>query len=47
MREPARTFDDWWAQYGQHWSAAQIERGGTPWTTSMDERRALWARRYK
>jgi hypothetical protein len=40
-------FDQWWATYGWPYEAAVIERGGTPWTTCMDERRALWNRRYQ
>ena len=40
-------FESWWEQYGQHYEAAVIEGGGTPWTTDMEERRALWARRYE
>jgi hypothetical protein len=39
-------FEKWWATYGQPYEAAVIERGGTPSTTDLDERRALWARLY-
>jgi hypothetical protein len=41
------TFDEWWERSGQHWEAACVERGGTPYTTDLDERRALWERRYR
>jgi hypothetical protein len=41
------TFEEWWQKSGQPYEAAVIEAGGTPWTTDMDERRALWQRRYK
>lgn len=40
------TFESWWERSGQHYAAAVIERGGTPWTDDMEERRRLWNRRY-
>jgi hypothetical protein len=40
-------FDQWWAKAGDPYQAAVIEAGGIPWTTDVDERRALWARRYQ
>lgn len=42
-----KDFQFWWDKYGRHYEAAVIEAGDEPWTTDMDERRALWARRYK
>jgi hypothetical protein len=39
-------FEDWWLTYGEPYEAAVIERGGTPWTTDLDERRVLWGRRF-
>jgi hypothetical protein len=46
MRAPARTFEEWWELFGAPYEAAVIKRGGTPWTTDMDERRALFLRRH-
>lgn len=47
MNESAPEFEIWWETYGQPYEAAVIEAGGTPWTADMDERRALWGRRYE
>lgn len=44
VREAA--FQTWWTTYGQPYEAAVIANGGTPWTTSIEERRAFWMRRY-
>lgn len=40
-------FETWWETYGQPYEAVVIEKGGTPWTTSIEERQELWARRYQ
>jgi hypothetical protein len=40
-------FETWWERSGQPYEAAVVERGGTPWTTDLEERRALWHRRYR
>lgn len=42
-----KTFDQWWEDSGQHWTAAACENGGTVWTDDMDERRELFDRRYR
>lgn len=39
-------FEEWWETYGSKYQAAVIERGGTPWTADLAERRALWQRRH-
>lgn len=44
--EQEQAFEHWWTTHGQSYEAAVIEAGGTPWTTDMEERRALWLRRY-
>ncbi|WP_139807384.1 hypothetical protein [Mycobacterium avium] len=46
-RTNALTFEGWWEKHGQHYEAAVIEAGGTPWTTDIEERKALWHRRYQ
>ncbi len=40
-------FQAWWTRFGQPYEAAVIENGGQPWTTDINERRRLWARRYR
>jgi hypothetical protein len=38
----------WWLKYGEPYQAAVIAANGdTPWTTDLDERRELFARRYE
>lgn len=44
--ELKRTFESWWETSGQPYEAAVLERGGTPWTDSIEDRRDLWNRRY-
>lgn len=44
QREAA--FQEWWDTRGQHYEAAVIANDGTPWTTSIEERRELFMRRY-
>lgn len=44
QREAA--FQSWWETHGQPYQDAVLERGGTPWTLDIDERRDLWMRRY-
>ncbi|GAB4678009.1 hypothetical protein [Mycobacterium timonense] len=34
----AVTFDVWWERSGQHYEAAVIEQGGTPWPLDPDKR---------
>ena len=36
----------WLATRGDAYVAAVVERGGTPWFTSDEERHALWMKRY-
>lgn len=40
-------FEHWWETRGAPYAEAVREAGAEPWTDSMDERRALWARRYQ
>jgi hypothetical protein len=35
------TFETWWERSGQHWAAARVDRGGTPWAEDEEKRRAL------
>jgi hypothetical protein len=36
----------WWEKHGEPYQAAVIEAGGIPWTTDVEERKALWMKRY-
>lgn len=45
--EKEARFLAWWEKYGKPYEAAVLEAGGTPWTTDMNERKALWMRRYQ
>lgn len=40
-------FEQWWITNGQKYEAAVIADGSEPWTDSMDERLAVWMRRYE
>lgn len=35
------TFEDWWERSGQHYEAAVIEAGGTPWVADPKKRAAI------
>jgi hypothetical protein len=35
-----KDFDTWWHESGQHWEAACIEAGGTPWVLDPEKRTA-------
>jgi hypothetical protein len=34
-------FDAWWAEHGQHYEAAVIDAGGTPWPQDENKLAAL------
>jgi hypothetical protein len=36
----------WWLKFGQPYQTAVIDGGGQPWTADIDERKALFMRRY-
>lgn len=40
------TFESWWEQSGSVYAAAVEAAGGQCWTQELEERRALWERRY-
>lgn len=40
-------FDQWWEQSGSVYAAAVEAAGGQCWTQDLEERRALWERRYQ
>lgn len=40
------TFESWWETQGKPYEEAVLANGGTPWTTNLDDRKALWERRY-
>jgi hypothetical protein len=35
-----KSFDTWWEESGQHWEAACIANGGTPWPLDLAKRAA-------
>jgi hypothetical protein len=39
-------WEHWWLKFGEPYQAAVIANGDTPWTTDLDERAELFARRY-
>jgi hypothetical protein len=41
------SFDQWWEQSGSVYAAAVEAAGGQCWTQDLEERRALWERRYQ
>lgn len=40
----SKDFETWWSESGQHWEAACIANGGTPWVLDP-AKRAATARR--
>ncbi|AIY44744.1 hypothetical protein [Mycolicibacterium fortuitum] len=40
-------FTDWWKNYGKPWAEVRTAAGNTCWTDDIEERRALFMRRYQ
>lgn len=40
-------FSQWWENCGKPWADVRMAAGKPCWTDSMEDRRALWMRRYR
>lgn len=45
--EKRDAFNDWYSRHQRPYIDAVIRKGGHPWSDDLDERYALWCRRYE